>query len=218
MVTGIMIRGLPVPSRLRTSVPGMGTRLLLPLLVLSAAVSFLFWDGMISDLVKGSEGNLLFGISAQCVEVVKVFGKGEVIVLIALLAGLCGHKRLALQMVVALVIPALLVWSLKVTVHRERPRGNSFVSFPSGDAATAAAAALLITAAIPAMLPLAGTVVLAVAAGRILAGAHYPSDVLVGLALGLASGTIATSIGRRSRVPLQPHHFFSLPRHSSADG
>ncbi len=197
--------------RIRHFSPGTSpARLLLPLLALLTVLSYLFWDGMVADLVKASRGTPLVRMGDGCIDCMKVFGKGEVMLFIALLTGLTGYKKVALQIVAALVISALLVWPLKVTVHRERPRGNSFVSFPSGDAATAAATAVPIVAELPAMLPVAGVSVLAVAAGRVLVSAHYPSDVLAGIAVGLAAGALAISVCRRFRVPLQPRHFFFI--------
>ncbi|HKC27534.1 MAG TPA: phosphatase PAP2 family protein, partial [Jatrophihabitans sp.] len=72
-------------------------------------------------------------------------------------------------------------------------------SFPSGHSASAFAFATGATAALPplgaALFPLAGTV----AYSRAYTGVHYPSDVVVGSAVGAASGLVAASVVRRLR-------------------
>jgi membrane-associated phospholipid phosphatase len=70
-------------------------------------------------------------------------------------------------------------------------------SFPSGHAASAAAFATAVTAEAPALgLPL-GVLAAGVAASRVVTGAHFPSDVGVGAALGMAVAVLT----RRRRAP-----------------
>lgn len=82
-------------------------------------------------------------------------------------------------------------------------------SFPSGHAAGSAALyGVLVLLAVPALagwrrvaVVLAGTVfVLAVAASRVLLGVHYPSDVVAGMALGVAWAAAAVAAGRLRRA------------------
>ena len=82
--------------------------------------------------------------------------------------------------------------ALKAAVQRTRPDGGPY-SFPSGHAAAAfsiapvLAARFGIYAAVPAYL-LAGVT----AFGRVEEREHYPSDVVFGATLGLASGIAVT--------------------------
>jgi undecaprenyl-diphosphatase len=64
-------------------------------------------------------------------------------------------------------------------------------SFPSGHAASAAAAAIALSVFHPALLPLWLALALAMAASRVYVGVHYPSDAAAGLAIGIVLGTIA---------------------------
>lgn len=138
------------------------------------------------------------------------FGKGEIIVFLALLLGLCGLRQGAVAIIAALVISSLMVIPLKVTVKRERPRGNSYVSFPSGDAASAAAFVLPLVAEAPIAIPVAMAVVVTVGAGRVLVFAHYPSDVLAGIALGLAAGALGFSFSRHCMRITRFSHYLLL--------
>jgi undecaprenyl-diphosphatase len=85
---------------------------------------------------------------------------------------------------------------LKVVARRERPafddlpalvRTPTQLSFPSGHASSSFAAARAYASLLPAG-PLYG-VAAAMALSRVYLGVHYPTDITVGAALGLAIGT-----------------------------
>lgn len=165
------------------------------------------WDHAVSDaarLYPQTEGKTeLLGF----VDLFKGAGKGDVIVFLALIIGLGGFRRRAVAIIVSLAVVSLLVWPLKVTVKRERPRGNSYVSFPSGDAAAATAFALPLVAEVPAAIPLAGAVVVLVGAGRVLTLAHYPSDVLAGIGFGMIAGVVGLLFSRYCGFVPRIRHF-----------
>lgn len=92
-------------------------------------------------------------------------------------------------------------------------------SFPSGHSASALAFATGVTSALPAagpvVLPMAGTV----AYSRVHTGVHYPSDVAVGAAFGVAAGLVAAQIVKRMRAssvhhPSAPSLDITIPRHA----
>lgn len=139
------------------------------------------------------------------------------IALAALLAAVVDRRRIA-----AVVGLAVLSWVLAVglqqLIHRvwDRPRpeevlhagevvldGHTWAhlaSYPSGHAvATAALVTAIARAAPAARLPL-WAYLAAVAATRVLFGAHFPSDVLVGLVLGYAAARAAEALLRRAGV------------------
>jgi membrane-associated phospholipid phosphatase len=95
-------------------------------------------------------------------------------------------------------------FALKHAVRRPRPDGEPR-SFPSGHAAGTFAAATVIQrhfglkAAIPAF-----TAAVVISGARLQANSHYPTDLIMGAALGVLSGRAATfELGRR-RVSLSP--------------
>lgn len=120
----------------------------------------------------------------------------------------------------ALVVASLASGVLKDALDRARPAvaepGISALvpipadaSLPSGHAATAAAAAGVVALLHPRLrLPLAALVAL-IGLSRVYLGVHYPSDVLAGLALGLAIAWAIVALARRAAQ-------LSSPRSSSS--
>lgn len=96
---------------------------------------------------------------------------------------------------------------LKFAWRRDRPPGGSepllplprTFSFPSGHAASASAFAAGATAALPTIGPLVVPMAATVAYSRVHTGVHYPSDVLVGAAVGAGSGLLGARVVRRVR-------------------
>jgi undecaprenyl-diphosphatase len=100
---------------------------------------------------------------------------------------------------IALMIAApMLEGALKVAIGRPRPEGLAF-GFPSGHATAAAAffgAVLYLAGSLPPrwrrlVRALAVVCILLVGLARVILRAHWPSDVLGGIALGLGLATIA---------------------------
>jgi membrane-associated phospholipid phosphatase len=185
---------------------------ILPIILLLAALAVFSWDHTVTDAVRTSSPDLNQNVKylRSFVEYFRGFGKGDVLVMLAFLIGFCGFKQRAVAIICALVISGMLVLPLKLAVHRERPRGNSHVSFPSGDAASAASFAQVMATGTPILIPVAVVTVAAVSTGRILVLAHYVSDVLVGSALGLLAGIIGFNISGRYKVLMFRQRYFFL--------
>jgi membrane-associated phospholipid phosphatase len=81
-----------------------------------------------------------------------------------------------------------------VTVHVDTP---SRLSFPSAHAASTTAAGVLLARVTGTLLPTA--VVPPMALSRMLLGVHYPSDVVVGVAVGAAVAALAVGVENRIR-------------------
>jgi membrane-associated phospholipid phosphatase len=179
------------------------------ILLLSSCVTF-HWDKELSDMLRFDpvlHGNRSI---ADLVGMVRVFGKGDVLLFLALALGLKGIRQGSTAILIALILATLLVWPLKLTVKRERPRGHSFVSFPSGDTAAAAAFSVPSVMELPALLPVAGAVVAGVSFGRVFDGAHYPSDVMAGAAIGILAGWMGWLLCRRFEHKFRRSHFVFL--------
>jgi glycosyltransferase 2 family protein len=132
--------------------------------------------------------------------------------IVALVAALTRHFRLALAALLATVAKLALEQVVKAMVSRERPgtsiggdietRGDVSVrgeSFVSGHAVLAAALAGLVAPYLPGRWKVVPWVLVAlVMFGRVYVGAHAPLDVVCGAALGLA---IASCINLLLGVP-----------------
>ncbi len=155
-------------------------------------------DAAWSACLRIDDGHPAAATLHAAVDVVKVFGRGEVLVLVALLLGALGRRRTAVQILIAALIVAVAVTALKHGVDRIRPNGGP-LSFPSGDTATAFAIAVPLAVlgrwwlGVPALL-----VAVLVGLGRVVQGWHYPSDALAGAALGILAGVAALRFSRNA--------------------
>lgn len=103
-----------------------------------------------------------------------------------------------------------------VPVIRQLKRQPFTTSFPSGHAASAAAFATGVTLESRSWGAVVAPVAAAVALSRVYTGAHYPSDVLAGAALGVgAAFAVRAAVPTRSQLPVpgRPQaHAPALPR------
>lgn len=91
-------------------------------------------------------------------------------------------------------------WDALPVPQRRRVRMPSSTSFPSGHSASAAAFAVAVGDLLPAhRIPLRAAASI-VAFSRVYTGVHYPSDVLVGAAVGALLGRLASLTVRRLGV------------------
>ena len=126
---------------------------------------------------------------------------------IALIAGRNQWKRLLISILVGYIIQTSLTEVVKVSMGRPRPSqiqdpdlffgpGTEYHSLPSGHASFMFMFATICACWFPrARLPIYGLAGF-VAASRIVVGAHYPSDVIIGALLGVLSAWVILSIWR----------------------
>ena len=121
----------------------------------------------------------------------KLLGKFDVVFLFMLF--LCwagGNSRMLWRFVPAAVTSGLFVPMVKIIVGRPRPSGDN-LSFPSGDSSIAFVWATVVAAEYPVLAVPCFVAAAAVAVMRITARRHYPSDILVGSAIGFAAAGVA---------------------------
>lgn len=167
-------------------------------LVLLAAVIINPFDYYLSDSIRAFSRSVgKIHIYQEILNFFRPFGKGDVALVIIAALGICGAKKRATHIILALLIMTVLIYPFKWGVGRERPGYKNTHSFPSGDAATAAALCMPLLTVSPWAPPIAIILNAGVATGRVYDGRHYPSDVLAGIAFGILASTIAGAVLRR---------------------
>lgn len=125
----------------------------------------------------------------------------------AVLLGIFAEARARWWIWVGAILLAPIAESgLKVLIGRPRPFDTSF-GFPSGHATAAATffgAVIYLAGALPPpartwVRALAGLAIILVGLSRVMLRAHWPSDVIGGVALGLALASAAALLGRPPR-------------------
>lgn len=110
-------------------------------------------------------------------------------------------RHVGIQALMVLAVSHLIVQALKRTVTRVRPKDilvdiNTFklpldrYSFPSGHTTAVFAVATTVSLYIPALAALILPVALIVGLSRIYLGVHYPSDVIIGIVIAVATSLL----------------------------
>jgi membrane-associated PAP2 superfamily phosphatase len=116
------------------------------------------------------------------------------------------YRRMAFSLGQGLVLNYTLTTTLKVTIDRERPNGESHDSFPSGHASTAFVCATVVGHHYGTRTKIiAYTVAGLVAVSRLEKNKHWLSDVVAGATLGYIVGrTVVRGTREASRVSVSP--------------
>jgi len=181
---------------LRQDTPGSGRRTLAIELAIAAAMllaAALVYphDAELSQAISGSE--TLKSLSrTPAARAVRMLGKFDVVWFFMLFAcWATGNRRMLWRFGWASAVSGLFVLAVKHAVGRQRPSLADELSFPSGDSLIAFVGATIVAAeytwlAVPAFLTAAF-----VAAMRVVGGRHFPSDVIVGSLIGMATARMA---------------------------
>lgn len=131
-------------------------------------------------------------------------------VALAWLGGRRGRRAGLATIIASLGTTYLVQQRIKPIFRRRRPHiGRDILvvgirttdaSFPSGHAASSFAGATALAAFYPKTAPLVFTLAAGVGASRVHLGHHFPSDVLVGAGIGVASGALIAGLIRASRA------------------
>lgn len=159
------------------------------------------WSAEIEDI--SSTDRMIDGSPLEgAVEVADWYGDGAVLGSVSLglmavgeIGNHSGASRLGRDLATSLLATWSVVWMLKLTVDSPRPDGGAY-SFPSGHAATAFAAAPVLTYHLGTKAGVV-SVLLATLTGlaRMEEQKHYPVDVLAGAGIGVVIGR---AVARRS--------------------
>ena len=130
------------------------------------------WDRPLSEAATAHPALGASPLLREFLLLFRLLGKTEVLLALAMVFGLLGFRRRAVEMVLALAISGALVLPLKAFVPAERPEGGAQGSFPSGDAASVTAVAAPLAARVPMAAPAAAAALGLVGFSREIGRAH----------------------------------------------
>ncbi len=180
--------------------------------IIAAGLSYFFIDKKVCLWVSSQNAKIDNFAGA---DLLKSLGKVYVPLWLLFLLGYAkNNSRLVMAASLSVLMTLAITGPLKIITKRERPRevynqGNvsnntntlksssNNQSFPSSDTAVAFAHAIVAASLVSVFsMPLIYILAIGVGVLRILASAHYPSDVLAGAAIGILCGWLAIGLSR----------------------
>lgn len=157
--------------------------------------------------------NQFVGVDKSVDQVIYFFAVFAIFLFPLFLIGLRSWRITLLKGIYALCIAYVANALIALAWYRERPfrdldgtvlldTSTLFDSFPSDHAALSASVAIIILFASRARGSIAVILALCIAAGRVLAGVHYPSDVVAGIGVGIFAALLVEYYITRKIHPL----------------
>jgi len=161
------------------------------------------WDVRCARALHGGvQSRSLLGLLQACSRGGDAWAWAAAIALVQLLGGAAARQCVPLLAAVGALNLAV-YYAVKLSIRRRRPfdGGAAAVvsarmaapdrfSFPSGHALHAASFTLLLCSFYPALAPLLVPLAACIALSRVVLGLHYPSDVVVGAAIGFGTALL----------------------------